>query len=472
MADNLYTGTTTLRYPTDYNLKSLKLITSLQPGGIALQPFLIELNLFEDIYGSTVSGEIVLQDAMGLISAFGLNGTEFIQIQLQKTNTDTNFYSRNFRIYKVGDRVIGDNNSYEVFSMHFCSEEFFLSEQYRISKSFKGTQISDIVNRIMIDYLKVQKPYKIERTMGVYDFILPNKKLFETMNWLATYSISQNGDGDFVFFENSYGYSFVSLSTLYQSTPYASYKFDPKNVSDDMNQKVNNATDFEVLNFFDTLAGATNGTWSNKVVTLNVLQRKKDVTTGIFNYSQFLDSNPSTLNPKGLINSYQNRLGASMFDIAPKTIPGLEVGCLRMAVGNANDKKAEGVISKGAIDAVANDIMIEKYLPNRVGRMSLANYTRIKFNIPGDPNIAVGKVVNFSTYKIEPSVYSQGQQNAQRTVDPLYSGKYLVTAVRHIIKNNSYITVLELCKESHTGGIASFDNNNTTMKDLVNGVQI
>ena len=48
-----------------------------------LTEFLIELNMFEDIYGSTISGEILLQDAFGLVSNYTLNGTEFIQIQLQ-----------------------------------------------------------------------------------------------------------------------------------------------------------------------------------------------------------------------------------------------------------------------------------------------------------------------------------------------------------------------------------------------------
>ena len=145
MADSQNIGTRNVNYPTDYNLKTLNLITPLQPSGVNLMPFMVELNLFEDLYGSTISGEVILQDSLGLISSYGLNGTEFIQIQLQKSSTDTDFYSRNFRVYRIGERVVGDNNDYEVFSLLFCSEEFMLSEQYRISKSFKGQQISTII---------------------------------------------------------------------------------------------------------------------------------------------------------------------------------------------------------------------------------------------------------------------------------------------------------------------------------------
>ena len=77
MADTRDIGTTNLRFPTDYNLKTLNLITPLQSNGtvngvINLMPFLIELNLYEDLYSSTISGEILLQDAVGLISAYTL----------------------------------------------------------------------------------------------------------------------------------------------------------------------------------------------------------------------------------------------------------------------------------------------------------------------------------------------------------------------------------------------------------------
>jgi hypothetical protein len=224
------------------------------------------------------------------------------------------------------------------------------------------------------------------------------------------------------------------------------------------------------LNFYDTLGGINNGAFSNKVITLNVLQRKANTTAGVFNYNTyFTDSKTNTLNPNPVINNYQNRLKGTMYDTPPPVPAGLEVGCLRMAAGNSGDKQFSGIVSRNAVDEVANDIMIEKYLPNRVGRLALANYTRIKVTIPGDPNITVGKVINFSTYQISPVTYSDGQV---RPVDPYYSGKYLVTAVRHIIQNNGYKTVLELCKDSNTVKIAGFNTSDPTLISLVNGVQV
>jgi hypothetical protein len=471
MADTQDTGTLNLRYPTDYNISTLSLITPINNGVINLLPALLELSLYEDLFGITISGEILLQDTLGIISNYTLSGSEFLQVVLKKTSVDEIYYTRNFRVYKVGKRVTGDTNAYEVFSLMFCSEEFMLSEQYRISKSFKGKEISKIVKSIFTDYLKIRPDGKavfIQDTLGIYDFVLPNKKIFETINWLATYCKTQDSDGDMLFFENSKGFYFVTLSSLFSGTVYNTYKFDPKNTSTNMNQMLTNVSDFEVLNFYDTLAGTKNGTFANKVISLDVLQRKINTEDGVFNYKDYFNKS-KTLNDNPVINDYTNRLGGKMYEMPPK-ISGLEAGCLRLAVGNAGNKTLPGVVSREAVDYVANDIRVEQYLPNRVGKISVSNYMRIKVSVPGDPNLAVGKVVNFETFQMGPEVWSDGFGKGSRKLDPLYSGKYIITAIRHIVKKDSYITVMELCKDSHTGYITGASNG--SMKNFINGVQI
>ena len=465
------TGTQFVRNPTDYNLKSLTLITSLNNGVVDLSTFMIELNLFEDIYSSTISGEVVLQDSLGLISAYLLNGTEFIQVQLQKTSEDKQFISRNYRVYKIGKRSTGDSNNYEVYVINFCSEEFLISEQYRISKSARGKEIYKTINDILTNYLKTKKTLYIDTTYGVYDFVLPNKKLFETINWLSTYAQpGMNIQGaDMLFYENSTGYHFHSLQTLYQQKPYWSYKFDPKNILTkpgqiDVDQQVTNASDFEILDFFDTLSAISNGTFSNKVITLDPLLRNYDTKSGVFNYNDYLSKSKS-MNPYALTNNYQNRLKGTMYSTPPTTVAGLEMGALRMATTNSEQRKNSYVAQKP--DSVPQDIMIEKYLPNRVAQLALSNYTRIKITLPGDPLLCAGQTVNFSTFGINP-LQATGD-NPIRPVDPLYSGKYLVTAVRHVVKNSGYISIVELAKES-VG--TAYSGTNSNLQQYIDGVQI
>jgi hypothetical protein len=471
MADPQTTGTLALRYPTDFQLSSLQLVTSI--GTLDISPSMLELSIYEDLFGDTISGEVLITDSLGIVSNYTLNGTEFLQVTLKKTASDSSFLSRNFRVYKMGKRFTGDTNMYEVFSLMFCSEEFFISEQYRISKSFPNTPISDIIKTILGTYLKVQKPVSIETTIGDYDFVLPNKRIFETINWLTTYAQNLNGVGDFVFFENTKGYYFQSLSTLFGTNVYKNFYYDPKNLSNmsngldnpNMNQLLSNALDFEVLNFFDTLAGTKNGTFSNKLITFDVLQRKKNTTDGVYNYQkQFGDKK---LNSHAIINDYQNRLGGTMYSSPPDNYAGLEESTLRLAAGNKEQKINPTVVSMNAVASIANDIRIEQFLPNRVAKLSAINYQRIKISVPGDPNLTIGRVVYFENYKMAPSVHG----SPTREIDPFYSGNYLITSVRHIIKNNSYITVMELSKDSNIGPINGF-NNSGSLQNLVNGVQV
>ena len=131
----------------------------------------------------------------------------------------------------------------------------------------------------------------------------------------------------------------------------------------------------------------------------------------------------------------------------------------------ANQKKNPYVAQNA--ESVANDIMIEKYLPNRVAQLALANYMRVKITVPGDPNLSAGSVITFNTYGINPVTFSQNSND--RKPDPFYSGNYLVTAVRHIVKNNGYITVIEMCKDSVA---TAYSTNNSGLQQLINGVQL
>jgi hypothetical protein len=461
-----------LNYPTDYNLVTLNLITPLKDGVVNLKPFMLEFNLFEDIYSSTISGEVVLNDALGLVSNYLLNGTEFIQIQLQKTTQSGQTLSRNYRVYKIGKRVVGDSNNFEVYVINFISEEFLISEQNRLSKGYQGKQIDFIITDILTNYIQTKKKINIDATLGPYDFILPNKKLFETINWLSTYAQPNGQTGaDMLFYENSTGYYLKSLQNLFAQPAYQTFKFDPKNTNEsDMNQKLSNALDFEVLDFFDTLGATTNGIFANKAITFDVLTRKVNTTEGVFDYSKYAGKKLNNSGLTNTLNGYKNRLGQSLYTVDRTSVAGLEVGALRMASGNSMEKK-NSYVSQNP-NSVANDIYIEKYVPHRVAQLGLVNYMRIKLTVPGDPGLCAGQTVNFNTYAIAPVSYSQSGSNSLRIPDPFYSGKYLVSAVRHSVKNNAYISVIELIKDSVSTNYPQVNNSDPIFSKLVNGVQI
>ena len=144
-----------IKLASDYNLVYVNLLTASLASPLPLRNQLKELNYYEDIYSSTIYGELVLNDATNIISNLRLNGTEFIEFKFQKTTNDNVSIERTFRVYKIGDRLTDASKNQESFIIYFCSEELMISERYRISKAYRNTPISMIVEDIFTNYLKL-----------------------------------------------------------------------------------------------------------------------------------------------------------------------------------------------------------------------------------------------------------------------------------------------------------------------------
>ena len=461
---------------TDYNIRGLYLYSSYIGGNLDLTNYLVELNIFEDIFNNTISGNVVLSDAIGIINLMGLNGTEFLKVVLSKTSDDIPI-NRTFRVFSVSERKIDINNNNESYVVNFCSEEFLLSEQYRICKPYTGQTISNIVTDILVNFLQTTnnnnpKQLFIDQTYGQYDFILPNKKIFETVNWLSTYArpASGNPGADMLFYENLWGFNFKSIQNLFTEGAKFSYYFNPKNVgntvSKKMDDRMNNILEFQILKGIDTLKAISDGTFSNRLLSVDPLLRKKYTTD--FNYNDY-NQKSKHLNTFPLINNYKNRFNATLFDSPPTSTLGFQAGNLRLAASNSNQFNNPYI--KQIPGSVAHDIFIETYVPNRVAQISIDNYHKIKITVPGNPQVTTGMVLNINAFGISDFSNSKSSRN----LDPYYSGNYLVSAVRHVISmannNRAYITVIELIKESNIGSVPPVNVNDPSQQQIVSGSQ-
>ena len=443
-----------LNQATDYNLSKLNLLSSTSPSVINLKQYLVELNYYEDIYNNTVSGKIVLSEGVGVILMASLKGSELIELEFTK-GTGGNAISvagsaKYFNIFSVSERHFDISNNYESYVINFCSEDLMLAERYRVSKSYTNPMlISDIVKDVLDNYLQTGTPYEIEQTTRTYNFVLPNKKLFETINWLASYAIPNNNKlgADMLFFENAKGYQFKSLQTLYSQSPIYTYYYNPKNVltgSYKTNMQPDNIYRLEVLSNFDTFDAIMKGTFSSRVITFDPLRRKK--YTNDFDYKKYIP-NAKVLNKSNdsiYDLTYKNRFQKYLNDPPP---PNMDSGPLRLMISNSGTQQEEFLqtnVDKTNNTGYSNDFAIETILTNRVPQLSLSNYTKIKIIVPGNSDIIVGCILSIKVYDVKPI-------SNKREDDKIISGNYLVTAARHIVSPQGYTTVIELAKDSNIG---------------------
>jgi hypothetical protein len=438
-------------YPQDYSVKTLNFLDS-SGRKIDIKKIMIDMSYYEDIYTFAVSGYITVIDAQGFIELLQLTGSEFIEINFGKIKDAPNETIRKFRVYKLGNRKPSGNNNSEPYTLYFCSEELMLSEQTKISKSYSGQKISDIVRDILVDKLKIKSTniQTIEETTGMYDFVIPKMKPFEAISWVSTYARpKKSGDtADMLFFETKNGFNFRSLQSMYKDAIYTTYRYETKNISS-QNQSIQDKTtqvlEYEFNKVYDMMHDISSGTFANRLVSIDPMTRSFNVTD--FNYNK---NKSDKLNSSGVLNDSQNRLG--------NTVTQSPEGVLKLAVGNSGQSNVPYIKEKEG--GFAKDISIETFIPTRTAAISLANYTSIKMSIPGDPGITAGRTINFDLYSLKPS-------SNQKVLDKFYSGKYLVTAVRHIIQPTKYQTILEIAKDSSKTPYKQTDNTNPASKEAV-----
>jgi len=440
-------------YPQDYSLESINFLTG-SGQKFDLKDIFLEISYYEDIYSFSVSGYVTVVDAQGFIELLDLNGNEFVELKFGKIKDGVNGNSQTYRVYKVGNRKpIGNMNS-ESYTLYFCSEELLLSEQTKISKSYKGKEISKVITNIMTEKLRVDpKKLFIENTMGIYDFIVPRLKPFEAISWLTSYarpSASGIKGADMLFYETKDGFYCRSLQSLFQDPIYSTYKYQQQNIDVDtqsFQEKVSSVIDYEFVKVYDMMDDISSGTYANRLISIDTIARTSKVTD--FDYKKY-KSQAKTLNPNDPSNTLKNRLGFTQNNSYDSSF--------KVATGNAFQQDEPYI--KQSVGGVAKNIAIETYVPNRTAQISLANYTVIKAKIPGDPGITAGRTINFNLLTLKPT-------SSTKELDNFYSGKYLVTAVRHVIQPTAFQTILEIAKDSTATKYAGINNETSAWQNAV-----
>ena len=121
-------------YDKSFVLTSLQVFSSTG-NVIDMTTIMVTLTIFEDIFNSTISGDLTINDANDYLSNLPILGFEFLKIELSKPGSNIKL-TKTFRIYKV-DNVMVDYGSQksQSYTLRFCSEEFLISTGMKISKS-------------------------------------------------------------------------------------------------------------------------------------------------------------------------------------------------------------------------------------------------------------------------------------------------------------------------------------------------
>lgn len=422
-----------LKNAIEYQIKTLALVGA-DGTAVNLIEIMRELNLFEDLFSNTMTGSLFLSDTQNLINILPIIGVEHLIVSLTKPSTPWAI-DKTFRVYKITDRRKASAFS-EDYILHFCSEEAVLNESLKISKSYTNMPVSDIVHDIAINQLKIDPkkfpPDALTSTTGNFDITVPYWSPFYTINWLSRMARTSSDPGcSFVFFEDGAGYHFTSIESLSQANPLQSINFMPMNFHGEQHEasdtqiRHESGESYELGNAPDLLKSLSTGLYAGQLIRVNPLTQRIDIS--VVDGSDLFDK--------------ADHLNENMF----------------MQLDVDRTRKSRTNQYNSFFRVVADNLSAETWVLQRNAYLSGIHGFQVRVVMPGNMNMRVGQVVEMNLPAATVGT------SEQKPIDMLYSGKYLITAIRHKVDRVKYVCILELSKDSITQPLPVPSESNSTI---------
>ena len=202
-------------------------------GSQSLTGSTFSIDYFEDLLEPVVSMQIALMGSYNLVSEFGLQGGEKVNVELE---LGSGTFEKEMYLVKASS---GDSQKQVSGTiLHLTSYHSLVNEGSRCLKRYSDTvPIDKHVENILKNILKVpdDKIEKIEQTSNTYGFIGNMRKPLEVCQWLCPKAISAwgvsgvsgkvgtssgqaKGTAGFFFYENADGFHFRSIDSLVSDT--------------------------------------------------------------------------------------------------------------------------------------------------------------------------------------------------------------------------------------------------------------
>ena len=249
-----------------------------------------EINIFENIYTATISGDIVIKDTTNIVQNLPIIGEERLILKIQTpqsapTPETTVDYTRSpMIIYKINAQYLEGETS-QIVSLQFGSLEGIRNTTSRISQSYSG-QPSEIVEKILRDesYLKSKKTFYFEPTSNLAKVVFPNVRPFKCISHLSNISNSQlnNASPSYLFYETTKGFHFRTYDSMCREEPKFFFKenvgsqLNPQGVVDPQ-MNLDTLINYQRVSSKDTAKNLNSGMISSKLITHDVYNKRVDL---------------------------------------------------------------------------------------------------------------------------------------------------------------------------------------------------
>ena len=470
----------TIEFAGDYNLDNVFLHNHMGET-TDIKRVMVELNIYESIYSNGLTGSIVVGDAQNLIGKLQINGTERISFKLSTPGTENQRdmvdasveTGHPFHIYKITDRRQLNSNTL-LYTLHFASREFMRNLRTKVSQAYNGRLDLSVMD-ILTDenYLDSKKQISFEPCGNSDKIVIPNLRPYDAINMIAKRSLPEKSNGvGYYFYETTKGIYFrswdnmVSVRGSYDRPVKQEFYYMPMNIDRDPNSYENKIQhDYQSVesyrflnNFHDVAANTVLGTYAHNVITYNIFNKSYKKSDYNYEYEFANSKHTDVANEKS--NRERYAIAASSFvDQDDKKISDYKESRVSLQPTTQflhNEEKGAGY----GIDVLQDGI---KHAQGESQVNQVTNGTVLTMVVKGQSYLEAGDLIKFNMLSNDPSNPTM--------LDPQYSGKYIITKIRHQVNDKKYTMALECAKDSVRSGFSSSDfriQRNNNVPDLRN----
>ena len=453
----------TIEFAGDYDLNHVFLHNHLKEI-TDIKKMMIELNVFESIFNNALTGSLVITDAQNLIAKLELNGTERISFKLstpgalENRNTiDASVETGHpFYVYKITDRrqiAPGTN----LYTLHFGSREFMRNLRTKVSQAYNGNIAYQVIKILMDEnYLDSKKEISYEPTGNINNIVVPNMRPFDAINMIAKKTLPEKSDGvGYYFYETTKGIYFRSWDNMcsvkgrHNRETKQIFRYMPMNVNDEtiddkMNHDYQSVESYRfVNNFHDIAANTALGTYAHKAITYNLFD--KSYEESIYNYElDYMRSKHTDQTADRFAREKYAVAAESIVDTDDKKIseyPDSRVSLQATTQFLHDEDKA----ARYGLDVKQDGV---KFIQGESIKNSILYGTTLHMVVKGQSYLEPGDIIEFKLISVD-------EKNPDGEEDPQYSGRYVITKIRHQVNATKYTNAIECVKDSTKQGFST-----------------
>ena len=454
-----------IQFAGDYNLDGIILHNHQNEGldpddrGTDITPLVAEMNLFEGINKTSMTGSLVITDSINLIAKLPIQGTERISFKLSTPGSHEESHivdcsertGHPMHIYKVTDRKQISEGT-QAYVLHFCSREFLRNLRTRVSESFSG-RIDQMVYKILgdPDYLDSRKRLFFQKTRNQDKLTIPNKRPFDAINMLSARALGDDSKGvGYHFYQTTKGFHFRSFESMCVDS-----RGNPREVKQEFNYMhmntndkiagimatkdgkqvdkiVHDYTSVEEYKFnntsHDVAMNSAVGTYGHRVITHNLYDKSYKVSD--YHYHNYYNDTKHTDGPNpAIVNS-----PVDFDDKGVSDYPESRVTVMATTQYTHNEKTGAFGIDVEQ-DGITEGARISQ-------NNAVASGTNLKITVKGQSYLEPGDVIKFNILSVE------NKEDSDGALDPQYAGRYIISKIRHRVSGGEYLQVLECVKDS------------------------